>query len=324
MAVTSGFYNSVNGDRTYDAEQMSSLFEGIIGDGVLMGIGNMFAVSVSNETRNRIKVDTGRAWFNKTWVNNDAVVIVDLSGTDPLLDRIDAVIIEIDKSESVRAAKIKIITGTAASTPTKPTMSHTDEINQYPLAYISRKAGATKTVASDITNCVGTSECPYVTGLLNVHSIDNLVAQWQAEFDEWFSEISSTGGETFTNFLKDKQAEINAWFEKVKNTLGQDAATNLALQIVEINDRLDNFTITCDTELSATSTNPVQNKVIKEAIDATNNSLDQKIGKTGGVLTGSLVANSGADYTSYRVRNIALATTAALPSNQGDILGVYS
>ncbi len=34
MSVTFGFYNSVNGDRKYDAIQMSSIFDGIIRDGV--------------------------------------------------------------------------------------------------------------------------------------------------------------------------------------------------------------------------------------------------------------------------------------------------
>ena len=35
MAVTSGFFNSVNHDRLYDAEQLSSIFDGIIIDGVM-------------------------------------------------------------------------------------------------------------------------------------------------------------------------------------------------------------------------------------------------------------------------------------------------
>ena len=35
MSLTSGFYNSLDGDRTYNAEQMSELFDGIINDGIL-------------------------------------------------------------------------------------------------------------------------------------------------------------------------------------------------------------------------------------------------------------------------------------------------
>lgn len=32
MAVTYGFFNSVNGDRKYNADQMSSYFEGLVTD----------------------------------------------------------------------------------------------------------------------------------------------------------------------------------------------------------------------------------------------------------------------------------------------------
>lgn len=34
MAFTFGFYNSLNGDRKYNAEQVSSIFDGLISDGV--------------------------------------------------------------------------------------------------------------------------------------------------------------------------------------------------------------------------------------------------------------------------------------------------
>lgn len=40
MAFTSGFFNSQNHDRTYNAEQMSAIFDGVITDGVYAGIGS--------------------------------------------------------------------------------------------------------------------------------------------------------------------------------------------------------------------------------------------------------------------------------------------
>ena len=59
MAVTSGFYNSINGDRTYNAEQMSAIFDGIINDGVLANIGKVFQVRVSVSERGIVSVGTG-------------------------------------------------------------------------------------------------------------------------------------------------------------------------------------------------------------------------------------------------------------------------
>ena len=40
MALTYGFYNSLNGDRKYNAMDISRLFDGLIKDGVFMSIGS--------------------------------------------------------------------------------------------------------------------------------------------------------------------------------------------------------------------------------------------------------------------------------------------
>ena len=48
MALTYGFYSSTNGDRKYSADQFGSLFEGIITNGVFMGIGKALEVTAGN------------------------------------------------------------------------------------------------------------------------------------------------------------------------------------------------------------------------------------------------------------------------------------
>ena len=326
MAVTSGFYNSINGDRTYNAEQMSAIFDGIINDGVLANIGKVFQVRVSVSERGIVSVGTGRAWFNSTWIYNDSPGFIQLADSDSLLDRIDAVVIEVDHSESVRAANIKRVTGTAASNPTKPAMTNTDEVHQYPLAYIHRTAGTNAISDSDITNAVGTSECPYVTGILQVQSIDNIVAQWQAQWNEWFSNVKTTGEGDLSSFISQAQNEFNTWFNQIKGTLGDDAATNLAAQIVEIQNRIDNLSFDCDAELSTTSENPVQNKVITAELNkksSTSHSHPTYLPKSGGTMTGTLKAYSNETYTVCQVRNIALSPSSSISINTGDILGVY-
>ena len=44
MAVSSGFFDSVNHDRLYNADQVSSMFDGLILDGVYENMGEAFAI----------------------------------------------------------------------------------------------------------------------------------------------------------------------------------------------------------------------------------------------------------------------------------------
>lgn len=185
MSVTYGFYNSKNKDRRYDAIQMSSIFDGIIRDGILQHVGTAMMVNAS--TGMMVNVGIGRAWFNHTWTLNDALLPLTVPQSEVILNRIDVVVLEVDSRESVRANAIKIIKGTPATNPVKPTMISTNDRWQYPLAYIRVNSGVTSIRQADITNAVGTSECPFVTAPLEMMSIDALVVQWKDQWSKWFN-----------------------------------------------------------------------------------------------------------------------------------------
>ena len=210
MSVTYGFYNSIKGDRKYNALEMSSIFDGIIVDGVYMSIGD--ALNVKSSGGMGITVGIGRAWFNHTWTLNDSIMPLTLESSDVLLNRIDAVVLEINNDSDVRKNTIKILKGTPASNPVKPSLIKSEMVNQYPLAYITIGKGVLSISQSNIENAVGTSACPYVTGVLKGMDIDKLVAQWGAQWAEWLS--SNTDA-------------FNTWFNEMKNQLSEDAAGNL-------------------------------------------------------------------------------------------------
>ena len=187
MALTSGFFNSKNHDRLYDATQISTLFEGLINDGVYQGVGNIFKVSASNGMN--VTVDTGRAWFNNTWTRNDALIVLTVPTAEQVLKRIDAVVIEVNTLETVRNNSIKIVKGTPASNPAKPSLTKNDDVHQYPLAYITVDPNVTVITQQKIQNAVGTSACPFVTGIIDTLNIDDLIAQWSSEFNVLFAEL---------------------------------------------------------------------------------------------------------------------------------------
>lgn len=193
MTVTSGFFNSVNHDRLYDAEQISSMFDGIITDGVYQGYGDTFEVMPVEDMNNTVTVGTGRAWFNHTWTLNDTPLVFTLESPNTMLSRIDAIVLDINKEDSTRKNQILKITGEyAESTPAQPTLINNELHKQYPLAYISVPAGQPGPIKSyQITNMIGTASCPLVAGLFETMDLDVFIAQMNSEFDEWFNHIQT-------------------------------------------------------------------------------------------------------------------------------------
>lgn len=184
---TYGFYDSMQGDRKYNAEQISSIFDGIIEDGVYSNVGD--ALMVVAGTGMQVIVKTGRAWFKHTWSLNDTYMPLAIATADQYRGRIDAVVIEVNRN--TRTNEIKVIMGTPATTPTKPTLVHDSNVDQYALAYVTVDAEVTEIGADKIEIVVGMNETPFVQCPLKTVSIADLFNQWQGEFDEWFANVQS-------------------------------------------------------------------------------------------------------------------------------------
>jgi hypothetical protein len=216
MALTYGFYNSQNGDRMYDATDISSIFDGIIKDGVFMSIGDAFIVSAANGMQ--VKVGSGRAWFNHTWTYNSVASLHAIEPADIVLNRIDTVVLEINASEEVRANSIKVIKGTPASNPIAPTLINTELVHQYPLADIYVGANVTEIIPANITNRVGTEACPLVTGILETLDSAPLLAQWNSAFtihsQAWVDQMAQQ-----QNDFDERQMTIQAWYDLIRDDI---------------------------------------------------------------------------------------------------------
>lgn len=220
MSFASGFFNSVDHDRLYDATDISRLFDGLIRDGIFASIGDCLVVKQSNQMN--VTVGTGRAWFNHTWSYNDALYPVTIPPSEILMDRIDAVVLEINSVESVRANSIKLIKGTPSSTPTKPALTNTKEVHQYPLAYVTVGKEVTSIRQADIENCVGTSACPFVTGILEVISIEQLIPQWKDILNRFVEENTTN----FNTWMNGKKQDYQAWLTAAKKEITDWQATS--------------------------------------------------------------------------------------------------
>jgi len=254
MSVSSGFFNSLNGDRKYNAAQMSAIFDGLIIDGVFASIGTAFAVKAAGGLT--VNIGVGKAWFDHTWTVNDSILPMTAPEAEVLLDRIDAVVLEVNGMESVRENTIKFVKGNPSSAPSRPTLTNEGNVHQYPLCYIYRKYGTAVINQADITPMVGTESTPFVTGILQTISLDELLGKWQDELDRftdarsqevddwiaqeesdftaWFNKMKADLQQEQTvldQWIASEQADFLAWYNQMKDQLSGDVAGNLQLEI---------------------------------------------------------------------------------------------
>lgn len=254
MSVSSGFFNSLNGDRKYNAAQMSAIFDGLIIDGVFASIGTAFAVKAAGGLT--VNVGVGKAWFDHTWTVNDSILPMTAPEAEVLLDRIDAVVLEVNGMESVRENTIKFVKGNPSNAPSRPTLTNEGNVHQYPLCYIYRKYGTAVINQADITPMVGTESTPFVTGILQTVSLDELLGKWQDELDRftdarsqevddwiaqeesdfttWFDKMKADLQQEQTvldQWIASEQADFLAWYNQMKDQLSGDVAGNLQLEI---------------------------------------------------------------------------------------------
>ena len=260
MALSYGFYNSVTTvvegqvvqDRLYDAIQMSQIFDGIISDGVYATYKKGFVVK-SSTVSGQIIVQPGRAWFNHTWTYNDADMPVEAPDPEVILDRIDALVIDINSDLAYRENKITWVTGTPSSqNPARPTLAHTNTHNQYALCYVHRYGDTYEIKQDDITNVIGTSETPFVTGIIDTINVDDLLLQWTAQFETFLNDrqhrvdtfIAETEADFFAwmesektdwyQWLSDNRTYWNNWFSHIQTELDGDVAGHLQNEIDNI------------------------------------------------------------------------------------------
>ena len=223
MSVTSGFFNSLSGDRKYDAIQISSMFDGLITDGIYNGFLESFMVTASSPASMVVTVGEGRCWFNHTWTLNDAPLPLTLDVGDVVLNRIDTIVIDVDSTDTVRACTIKVVKGTPSSQAVAPSLENTETHHQYPLCDISVVAGATTVTQSNITNRRGTSDCPFVATLMTTVTVDELLVQWESQWDDWMTDRA----DAMDTWTAEQQEAFTTWFQTVQDTLDEDTAGNL-------------------------------------------------------------------------------------------------
>ena len=207
MAISYGFFNSLDGDRVYNADQMSTYFKGLIAStGIYVNVGG--ALQVLADSGLSVNVQTGRALIDSKWVEVDAVEPISITTPHVTLNRYTAVVLQLDTSN--REVTLLTIDGENASTPIKPSITRSATIKQLCLAYIYVPAGATAiTQANIIDTRADTEICGWITGLINQVDTSALFLQWQTAYEQFFAQMQS--------WYATETSDFNAWETAQKN-----------------------------------------------------------------------------------------------------------
>lgn len=184
-SVKSGFYDAINHDRLYSADDMNQPYKSMLSAGIIEG---GFAVTPQSTPDMTVNVAAGHALLGDKWVDAAAKTLTVPENT-ALYGRIDAVVLRVDINTGVRAADLIYRTGTPASEPEAPALIGTTGIYEVRLANITVVAGATAIAAAQISDQRGTSGCPYVTMTVGNTQIKAAVEDVLEEHPEWTTTV---------------------------------------------------------------------------------------------------------------------------------------
>ena len=218
-----GFFNSVNGDRKYDADDISNYFLKLISNGVFATPASSLQIQAAGGMK--IKVTPGWAFVNCKWLRLDTDYYITLDKSDVQYNRLDRIVVRLDPSDSVRSVTIAVKKGTASS-PTKivPLTRVTNGIWELSLAQVWVYANSTEIKQSAIIDeRANTDVCGWVTGLIDQIDTTNLFAQYDAAFKDFMEDLKSKsttdGTTTITTQLDSSDEQLIG--NVVKTTLAK-------------------------------------------------------------------------------------------------------
>lgn len=261
MAITTGYFNSNNGDRKYNAETISKYFIGILTRGVLANYKNGFVVKANNTMS--VQVQPGKAFFSDgKWVESDTIEPLTIDASDIALSRIDRIVLHKDKSDGVRNTTLIVKKGTPASNPVAPVCENDNYIEELSLATVRIAARATSISQGNITDTRPDSDiCGYVTGAIDQLDLTDAYLQYQSGYEELiaqnqtnYTEALEENQSEYNSFMDQIQSEYTQWFDSVKNsvkelvivrcyestyTTAEDGETQIPINIQQYNINLD-------------------------------------------------------------------------------------
>ena len=148
--MESGFFNSKNGDRKYNARDISRYFEHILSSGLFKNIADCMKVSAAGGMA--LTVAPGAGLIDCQWFRQETPETLTIATANAALPRFDTVVVRLDMSDNVRAITLDVVSGTPAANPAETPPVRSENIHELVLALVYVPAGTTTIVAENITD----------------------------------------------------------------------------------------------------------------------------------------------------------------------------
>lgn len=249
--VDAGFFDAIDEDRTYSADDMNRPYRKLISNGVFAtpaGTPSDFLQVFAADNEMNVIVSAGYALIGDKWFENPSDLMITISQNSEVLSRIDSIVAQVDKTQEGRVGNIVYRQGQASSNPVHPNINTEEDIAEFRLADIRISPSCVEITQNLITDCRGSSECPWVTSLIYQVDTSTLYAQWYAAYKKYYEDQEAEHDAFFTNFknqmnafFTEEEESFTTWFESMKDQLSEDAAGNLQLEIDELNAKHNNL-----------------------------------------------------------------------------------
>ncbi|MDE5168579.1 hypothetical protein [Paenibacillus larvae] len=208
MAETYRFFDSTDTDeRLYTADEFAEYFRQVLSDGVFNGGTNLKVESTGKNMETYIQ--PGYAWLQGyLYAVKDTRLPLQHPYPHATLDRIDRVVIRLDKRLEHRYVKAFVKEGTPSTTPSAPALTRNDNVFEISLAQVKIVKGKSYIEGYQITDeRLDKNVCGIVNSLIQAdtttifnqfkHWFDSRTADFEKEWKDWLEEMKDKGGGEF-------------------------------------------------------------------------------------------------------------------------------
>ena len=250
MSIKYGFFNSIGGDRRYNADDIGKYLMGIISSGVYADKSTSLQVLATDGMN--VEVQPGRAMLHYHYMENDSPLTftLDKGGTQ---DRVDAIVARLDLSN--RLCEIAVKKGTEAAKPAAPTMVRTDTMKEYMLARVYITKLTSSITQSNITDTrADNTVCGWVTGVINQVDTSTLFVQWQAAYEKAYAELG--------DYTEAQKAAWENFLESLDDDILPVPTANDVGKVIKVNNTYDGYILgDAQMEIPITSAVPTDSDI---------------------------------------------------------------